>query len=679
MAAHRPAWARELAIGLSTFGLYVLVNWVGGSRSHARATAHARSLYDLERDLHIDIEPRLNSWLADQGWLRVAANYEYAITYVLSAFFLLFWLYWCRPELYPWARRSFVALNLFAMACFLAWPLTPPRLLPGFTDTVRNGHTWGSWGSPLVGHANVVAAMPSLHLGWALWVSAVLAAIAGGVRAQLISAVHVLVTLWVIVATANHFVLDAVAAFVFVWVSLTAAGKRPDAAGRVVPAPDAFFLHAERPGAPQQVGGVIVFANGAAGQPTREQTLAMFHERLPDLPRLRQRLDPDGSGLRRARWRPAGVVRPELHLEVVDVSAAPDPRAAFSAVVARVAAEPLPRDRPLWRAVLVPGLDSGHAGFIWVTHHVVADGVGTIAQARRVLDPYPPPDISGSLPPAPSAVLRAGAVATGLVKLAGDGKAKDTLPTDSAGRRGFGTCVLDLAEVRALARGHGVRLTDVLLAATGSAVTDALAAHSSGARRMRTAVPLMVARPDGQESGNFTMALLVDVPLGPMSPAERLAAVAAHSRARLRRADRALASRFVLRAMGGLTPAPVFRAFARRVYGAPYFTAIVSNMPGTPEQTAFLGRPLDAAFPLVPLAPGAPVALGAMSWADQLCLGLSVDPTLAPADELLAGLERALAELRAAQPSGAACQDSASVSLRRTDGSSNAGPNNVRN
>jgi hypothetical protein len=223
-----------------------------------------------------------------------------------------------------------------------------------------------------------------------------------------------------------------------------------------------------------------------------------------------------------------------------------------------------------------------------------------------------------------------------------------------------------------------VRLTDVLLAATGAAVAEARPARPAAAR-MRTAVPLMVARPEGQESGNFTMAVLVDVPLGPMPIAERLRLVSANSAARLRRGDRALASRFVLRALGGCAPAPLFRAFARRVYGAPYFSAIVSNMPGTPEQTAFLGRPLDAAFPLVPLAPGAPVALGAMSWGGRLCLGLTTDPTLATAADLLAGIERALGDLQIAQPSTDDRQHNANISLRRTDGSSRSDPNRLRN
>lgn len=652
--ASRISPARELTIGLSTFAAYVVVNLV--AERHGPAQDNARRLFDLEQRLGIDIEPALNHWLADQGWLRVAANYEYAYTYILSAFGLLYWLYRCRPELYRWARRSFVWLNLIAMACFLAWPLAPPRLMTeepaGFVDTVREGRTFGSWGTPWVDSANTVAAMPSLHLGWALWVSAVLAAIASSWRVQVISAVHVAVTCWVIVATANHFVLDAVAVLPLVWLCLRLAGSRPAAAIAEVPPPDAFFLHAERPGAPQHVGGVILVSTdgsaGPPGAPTADEVLAMLRERLPDLPRLRQRLGPDGAGWRRPRWRPAReVVEPGEHFEVVDVSGRPDPMAAYRRVVGEIAATPLRRDRPMWRAVYVPGVAPGLAGFVFVVHHVVSDGLGTVAQARRVLDPYPPPSLfPQDMPKGPGPLVRGAAVVVGLARLARDGKPRELLPAGSA-QREFATAVLDLADLRACARAHGVRLTDLLLSATAAAVREvSVRAGRPVPSSMRTAVPLMVARPVEGEAGNFTMAVLVDVPLGEADPATRLAAVAASTRARMRRPDRALASRFVLRALGATAPAPAFRAFARSVYGAPYFSAIVSNMPGPAEQTAFLGRPLTAAFPLVPVAPGAPVALGALSWGRDMCLGLSLDPAFGSADEVLAEIVAELSRLQ---------------------------------
>ena len=388
--------------------------------------------------------------------------------------------------------------------------------------------------------------------------------------------------------------------------------------------------------------------DGPPGAPTPDEVLAMLRERLPDLPRLRQRLSPDGTGWRRPRWRPAGAVEPAGHFEVVDVSGQPDPMAAYHRVVGEVAATPLPRGRPMWRAVYVPGVAPDLAGFVFVVHHVVSDGLGTVAQARRVLDPYPPPQLlPDNIPAGPGPLVRAAAVVVGLARLARDGKPRELLPAGSPHRE-FATSVVDLAEIRDLARSHGVRLTDVLLSATAAAVGEVSAAAGRPVpATMRTAVPLMVARPAEGEAGNFTMAVLIDIPLGEADPKARLTAIAAATRARTRRPDRALASRFVLRAIGGLAPAPAFRAFARGVYGAPYFSAIVSNMPGPADPTAFIGRPLTAAFPLVPTAPGAPVALGALSWGDQLCLGLSVDPAFGSADDVMAGIVAEVTRLRA--------------------------------
>src|SRR5215475_4015576 len=173
----RPPLWRELVLGLVTFAAYSLVTGVGSVGRTDAAERNGRAILDVERSAHIAAEDPLNRWLAPHHVLRILANYEYAITYVVSAFALLIWLYVRRPETYRWARTSFLLLNVIAFACFALYPVMPPRLLAGegFVDTVATGHTWGSWGSPLIGHANQFAAMPSLHIGWALWVSVVLA------------------------------------------------------------------------------------------------------------------------------------------------------------------------------------------------------------------------------------------------------------------------------------------------------------------------------------------------------------------------------------------------------------------------------------------------------------------------------------------------------------------------
>lgn len=210
-AVQQLRWWSEVLLGLGFFGVYLLLNTWPLPAHEARALGNGATLLRVEQALRLDFERPVNLWLADQGWLRVAANYEYAFTYLVTTLALLVWLFRRRPEHYAWARNVFALITGMSLICFWLYPVAPPRLLPdaGFVDTVRLGQTWGSWGSPMVESANQLAAMPSLHIGWALWVSVVLVRISGRWLVQLASIGHVLLTFVVIVATANHYWLDA--------------------------------------------------------------------------------------------------------------------------------------------------------------------------------------------------------------------------------------------------------------------------------------------------------------------------------------------------------------------------------------------------------------------------------------------------------------------------------------
>src|SRR5699024_10500596 len=124
------------------------------------------------------------------------ANYEYATTYIITTLAVLIWLFCCQPGHYRWARNSFVLLTGVSLLCFWCYPVAPSRLLPGegFVDTVRLGQTWGSWGSPMIEGANQLAAMPSLHIGWAVWVSVVLVKSVRKWSVRLAGIGHVLLT-----------------------------------------------------------------------------------------------------------------------------------------------------------------------------------------------------------------------------------------------------------------------------------------------------------------------------------------------------------------------------------------------------------------------------------------------------------------------------------------------------
>jgi diacylglycerol O-acyltransferase len=654
-----PLW-RELLGGLIVFAIYSAVAGLDWSGRASAAAAHGRALFGLERALRLDLEVPLNRWLVPHEVLRTVANYEYATTYVASALALLAWLYLRRPATYRWARSSFLLLNVLALGCFALYPVTPPRLLPelGFVDTVRTGHTWGSWGSPMVEHANQLAAMPSLHIAWALWVSVVLACVSGARWLQAVSALHVLLTALVIMATANHYLLDAVGGAGLVWLTLALMGVFQDRPGRSgatrVPASDAFFLHVESPVAAQHVGGLVLLDESGVGY--RERLRSLIEDHLDLLPRFRQRLSTP-SRWRRPRWVPSGPLDWDWHVPEFDITT-PDGRpggiAGLHAFIARHQAAPLPRDRPLWRFMVVRGVAPGRAAAVLVVHHVVSDGIGTVAQVMRMLEP-PLTELPLGSSTRPARLRSALAVPVGLAQLATDGGARYRLPTGGTARRTFGTVDLPLEEVRAVSRRHGARVSDVLLSAVAGALRRVGHQRTDGASpRLRVAVPLMVREPGSSAEGNLTAAVMMDLPLGPLAESERLAEVASHSR-RLRTGTRALASRFVMRTVGQLLPPPVHAWFARTVYGARFFQAIVSNMPGSNRPMWMAGAGMEAVYPILPLAPGAPLVVGALGWDGTLFVGITADPALVDdADALGEAIRAVVDELGRSAPARAA-------------------------
>jgi hypothetical protein len=641
---------RQLALGLVVFGGYLLVDATASVARRQAADRHGLEIYGLERHLHVDVEHWLNRLLAPHDVLSVAANYEYAWTYLVSALALFGWVLLRRPDLFRRVRDSFLVLNVAAIGCFAAYPLTPPRLLPqlGFVDTVTNGGTVGSWGTGMVDSANQLAAMPSLHFGWALWVSAVLARLTARRWLQAVSAVHVLVTFLVIVATANHYVLDAVAAAVMVSASVWVVDRWHDSPARnglVVPTNDAFFLHVEETGAAQHVGGLVVFEApeglDARSSPTLQAVRDLVAGELPGLPRFRQQLAPRSRWLR-PRWVDAGPIDWDWHVfECRSVHG----RDGLDRVVAGLAEQPLPRDRPLWRIALVRDVGAGRSAFVILVHHAVADGIGTVIQAMSLLRPRV--GLSGAGVAAPARWRLAVGTVTGIAQLAVDGRARGSLPAPSQ-RRAFASAQLPLDVVRRSALSRGVRTTDLILALVAEAVaatSPVLAARLDG--RMRVAVPIMVRAPGSGPEGNATAAVMVEVPIGPQPFEQRLAEVA-RSTAPLRRPTRALASRFVMATGLRLLPEPWTAWFARTVYGRRFLHAVVSNMPGPSGRFTLAGAAMAQVYPILPLAPGAPLALGVLSWDGSLGVGVASDPEVLDATALAAHLETAVRDLELA-------------------------------
>jgi hypothetical protein len=208
---------------------------LGASDALRPAMGHARTVLDVEGHLGLDVEAWLNQGLVHVRWLEVAASYWYASLHYLVTPVVLVLLYRRAPQRYRQARTALVLATGSALIGYLAFPTAPPRLLPGYTDALRETADVGWWsdaGSAVRGAASAVndlAAMPSMHVGWALWCGLALATLARTRGRRALALGYPVITTLVVVATANHWVLDAVvgAALVSLAWCATHVGDRP--------------------------------------------------------------------------------------------------------------------------------------------------------------------------------------------------------------------------------------------------------------------------------------------------------------------------------------------------------------------------------------------------------------------------------------------------------------------
>lgn len=206
-----PIW-REIGLVLFGYWVYTLVRNAVPDQERV-AIRRAGDIYRLEQAAGIDIELAVNQAIDRISWLIVGMNYYYAVAHFAVTTVVLVWLYRRHSRQYRPARTVFLVTNCFALAGFYLYALAPPRLLPeyGYIDTVVTHGTWGSWASGDVAAAtNQYAAMPSMHVAWSLWCAIMIFTVARRPWVRALGILHVLATLVVIVATANHFLLDAV-------------------------------------------------------------------------------------------------------------------------------------------------------------------------------------------------------------------------------------------------------------------------------------------------------------------------------------------------------------------------------------------------------------------------------------------------------------------------------------
>ena len=209
-------WWREVAYAAAFYVIYSLIRNGQGSAavSEGHALRNALRVVRLEEALGIYHERAVQA--AFLGWWAFVElwNFFYASAHFVVTVWALVFLFRRFPDRYRRWRNVLAATTALALVGFAAFPLMPPRLLPpqyGFVDTLRRfGSPWSFESGPVSRVSNQFAAMPSLHMAWALWSSCVLFPALRRTSARALAVAYPAMTLFAIVVTGNHFVLDAV-------------------------------------------------------------------------------------------------------------------------------------------------------------------------------------------------------------------------------------------------------------------------------------------------------------------------------------------------------------------------------------------------------------------------------------------------------------------------------------
>lgn len=197
----------------------------------AAARDAASALLAFQRHLGLDIEAGLNMWTSHHLLAGVLASYWYSTAHYLVTAAVMAYMWVRHRDLYRTARTALVAATVLALLVYLTLPVAPPRLMPGYVDVLAQTSPWGWWGAQasaprgLGSLTNQLAAMPSMHVGWSVWVALTLGRIAEDPHVRRALWAYPAITTTVVIATANHWAADAIAGALIVVAAHTIAHR----------------------------------------------------------------------------------------------------------------------------------------------------------------------------------------------------------------------------------------------------------------------------------------------------------------------------------------------------------------------------------------------------------------------------------------------------------------------
>jgi diacylglycerol O-acyltransferase len=440
-------------------------------------------------------------------------------------------------------------------------------------------------------------------------------------------------------------------------------------------ATDAIFWYAETalPRFRPVIGGLFELD----GAPATGALEAVFARAIAAIPRLRQRVAEAPLHVAPPEWIDDPHFDPGYHLRRVALPAPGHWRELLD-LAGTLLAAPLDRERPLWEATVLEGLDGGRAALMMKLHHSVVDGVGALALLQALTQPHGErlararshprsapagfPTRVGALAADASAralaltdrALRASVraaadpraaaregwrAARGIARTLVDftaGTVHDPLAEGGSGlSRRLETIEVPLERVEQTATRLGATLNDLLLAVLAGTQGAYHRERGVSVRALRCLVPMNLRSGDERHQlGNRLGLFNVWLPVAERDRGRRLRAIERQTRAakRDRRGD---AAKFLVDA-AMLLPGPAFRWLARQSLGR--VNTVCTNIHGPREICHLAGRRVRALFPFAPVVEGTPLVIAALSYAGKLAIGIDTDQECIPDPERIRAL-----------------------------------------
>ena len=455
---------------------------------------------------------------------------------------------------------------------------------------------------------------------------------------------------------------------------------------------DAAFLYGETPNWHMHVSGLIIIDPSTHPDGwSFERFQKLLIERIPEVPQLRYKLVDVPFGLDRPGWTEDEDLDIDYHVRRIAVPQSGDAR-ELGELIGRLVSYKLNRQKPLWEAWVIEGLEDGRIALLQKMHHSLIDGVSGAGLAEVLLDLTPEPrepnpevkdSLVGTDVPSQVELLARGLANTAvrtpfrvarfarqsiqqIAAAAPMATGNVTLPMqaprtafnqDPTPHRAFASTSVELDRVKAVKSAFDVKMNDVVLALCASAMRDYLVEIDDLPEQALTAqVPVSMRIEGDDEVGNKVGSLTASLATDVDDPVARLLTIHASTSA-AKEMRQAMAVHQIMGATE--TTPPGLIALAARMYTRnnlarfmpPASNVVISNVPGPPFPLYIAGGMVESIFPMGPLLMGMSLNITVFSYRDHVDFGFMSCPESVPDPfQVAAGIEPALAALEAAAP-----------------------------